>query len=269
MKLRAMPESRDADTTDDAVLGGRLRLRQPRRGHRVGHDAILLAAATYAQAGDHVIDLGAGVGAAGLALLARVPGTTATLVEIDPELAALAADNIARNGYAGRARALALDVSAGDAAFATAGLAAGSADCVMMNPPFNDPARQTVSPDPRRRAAHTAIPEALTDWINVASHLLRAAGTLTVVWRAAALNELLAALTPRFGGTLILPVHGRADQPAIRVIVAAIKAGRASLVTLPPLNLNDAAGRPTAAAEHALRDAEPLALASAINESKR
>jgi tRNA1(Val) A37 N6-methylase TrmN6 len=91
----------DTDTTENAVLGGRLRLRQPRRGHRVGHDAILLAAATGARPGDHLVDLGAGVGAAGLAVAARVPGTRMTLVERDPVLAALAAGNAERNGWAG------------------------------------------------------------------------------------------------------------------------------------------------------------------------
>src|ERR1700716_1966921 len=85
--------------TEDAVLGGRLRLRQPKRGHRVGHDAILLAAATGARAGDHVVDLGAGVGGAGLALAARVPGLHLTLVEIDAVLCGLAAENIALNGF--------------------------------------------------------------------------------------------------------------------------------------------------------------------------
>src|SRR5438876_10734157 len=86
------------DVSEDAVLGGRLRLRQPRRGHRVGHDAILLAASCPARAGDDVVDLGAGVGAAGLALATRVEGTSVALVEIDPDLAALAAEDAARNG---------------------------------------------------------------------------------------------------------------------------------------------------------------------------
>jgi tRNA1(Val) A37 N6-methylase TrmN6 len=123
--------------TDDAILNGRLRLLQPRRGHRFGHDAILLAAATPAAPGDHVVELGAGVGAAGLALLARVPSIDVTLVEIDAELAALAVDNIARNGFAARARALPLDVAATPEQFAAAGLSAGSRDLVLMNPPFN------------------------------------------------------------------------------------------------------------------------------------
>src|SRR3954471_22182461 len=95
-----MPADLDAALTDDAVLGGRLRLRQPRRGHRVGHDAILLAAAADAGPGDHVVDLGAGVGAAGLALAVRQPGVNLTLLEVDPELAALASENAVRNGLA-------------------------------------------------------------------------------------------------------------------------------------------------------------------------
>ena len=91
--------------TDDAVLGGRLTLRQPARGHRFGHDAILLAASTPAASGEVAVDLGAGVGAAGLALARRVAGLTVRLVEIDPELAELAAGNAARNGLGGRATA--------------------------------------------------------------------------------------------------------------------------------------------------------------------
>jgi tRNA1(Val) A37 N6-methylase TrmN6 len=260
MKSRATPEAREPETTDDAILGGRLRLLQPKRGHRVGHDAVLLAAATDARPGDHVVDFGAGVGAAGLALLARVPRVTVTLAEIDPGLTALATENIARNGYVGSARTVALDVTAGDEAFAAAGLPPACADNVMMNPPFNDPAQQQLSPDPHRRSAHVAAPGSLMRWIRAASRLLRPTGTLTMIWRADALDDLLSTLTPHFGGIFVLPVHGRAGQPAIRVLVAAAKVGRGSQTVLPPLILNDAAGRPTEAAERVLRNAEGLHL---------
>src|SRR5215208_1665832 len=99
-----------AESTEDAVLGGRLILRQPHRGHRVGHDAILLAAATNARAGEHAIDLGAGVGAAGLALARRIAGVKVTLVEIESTLKTLAAENAQRNNLADRARAALGDV---------------------------------------------------------------------------------------------------------------------------------------------------------------
>src|SRR5690349_36766 len=146
-----MSDTATADTTLDAVLGGRLTLRQPKRGHRVGHDAILLAAATQAQPGEHAVELGAGVGAAGLALAQRVPGLKVTLIEIDETLAALAQENAAGNGLGDRVRVAALDVAASDQEFAQAGVNLNSAAHVLMNPPFNDPARQNVSPDPQRR----------------------------------------------------------------------------------------------------------------------
>src|SRR5712691_1166938 len=149
-----MQDECGGETTQNAVLGGRLALRQPRHGHRVGHDAILLAAATDAQAGERAVDLFAGVGAAGLALALRVPGLEVTLVEIDPALVSLARDNIARNELSDRARAVALDVDAPPRAFAAAGISSASVDRVLMNPPFNDPLRQRASPQAGRRLAH-------------------------------------------------------------------------------------------------------------------
>src|SRR5438132_9286431 len=85
------------ETTEDAFLGGQLRLRQPKAGHRAGHDAMLLAAATAARPGGRVADFGAGVGAAGLAVAKRVPSVRIVLIEIDEALAALARQNATSN----------------------------------------------------------------------------------------------------------------------------------------------------------------------------
>jgi tRNA1(Val) A37 N6-methylase TrmN6 len=248
----------EAAITDDAVLDGRLRLRQPRRGHRVGHDAILLAAATGARGGEHAVDLGAGVGAAGLALAVRVPGIMVTLVEIDGGLAALAGENAQRNGLAERARALALDVAAPARAFAAAGLATGSAQRVLMNPPFLDPGRHRASSDLRRRAAHTAIEP--DRWVGCARRLLASGGTLTLIWRADGLAEVLAMLAG-FGGVAVLPVHPRPNAAAVRILVRAEKGSRVPLSVLPGLVLADQAGRPTAEAEAVMRQGADLPLA--------
>src|SRR3982074_1085626 len=71
------------ETTEDAFLGGRLRVGQPKSGHRAGHAAMLLAPAPPARPGDRVVDFGAGIGAAGLAVARRVAGIEIILVEID------------------------------------------------------------------------------------------------------------------------------------------------------------------------------------------
>ncbi|MBI1205271.1 MAG: methyltransferase [Rhodopseudomonas sp.] len=256
-----MPVDLDSiETTQDAVLGGRLQLRQPKRGHRVGHDAILLAAATAAQAGDVVVDLGAGVGGAGLALAARVAGVAVTLVEIDPSLCALAAFNAGLNRMDGRVRAVVAD--AGDSAsLAAAGLGQASADGVLMNPPFNDPRRQSSSPQASRRLAHVADDGLLPRWLAAANWLLKPGGTVTLIWRAEALDAVLAALTSAFGDVVVMPVLPRPGASAIRVLARAEKSGSGPRRDLPALILNDIENRPSAEAEAVLRAAEPLALA--------
>ncbi len=256
-----LDERRMADVTEDAVLGGRLWLRQPKRGHRFGHDAILLAAACPARAGEHVVELGAGVGAAGLALAQRIADIDVTLVEIDFGLAALAAENARLNGLDSRVKAVALDAVAPARAFAAAGLRPESIARVLMNPPFNDPARQRLSPDRRRRLAHAAGGSLLPAWIATAARLLRPRGTLTLIWRADGLADILAALAPAFGAIAVLPVHPKPDEAAIRVLVRAAKASRAPLAILPGLTLHDGSGRPTPEAEAVLRTGAPLLLA--------
>jgi tRNA1(Val) A37 N6-methylase TrmN6 len=244
--------------TDDAVLGGRLRLLQPRRGHRVGHDAILLAAATAVLSGDVAVDLGAGVGAAGLAVAVRVPDARVRLVEIDAQLAELAAENIVRNGLADRAGIDVLDVEGDAAAFTAAGLGAGCAGAVLMNPPFNDPARFMASPDGGRRAAHMGGLGHLKSWIAAAARLLRPAGVLTLIHRAEALEDVAAALAAEFGDTAVLPVHPRPGTSAIRIIMRAVKGAPTSSTALPALVLQDGDGRPSAASEEILRAARSL-----------
>ena len=239
--MNCVPMS-SCDCTEDAFLGGRLRLRQPRSGHRAGHDAVLLAAATSASPGQRVVDFGAGVGAAGLALARRVGGLDLVLVEIDSTLAALARQNAIANGIA--AEAVVLDVTATAEAFAAAGLSADSVDVVLMNPPFNDGARHRVSPDAARASAHVAGPATLEGWVHAARRVLKSGGVLTLIWRADGIAEVLAALTRGFGSLEILPVHGEAAKPAIRVLVRAVKGGRAPTRLHSGLMLNDEAAVP-------------------------
>ncbi|HWF97407.1 MAG TPA: methyltransferase, partial [Xanthobacteraceae bacterium] len=184
-----------SEFTEDAFLGGQLRLRQPGSGHRAGHDAVLLAAATPARPGDRVADFGAGVGAAGLALAKRVAGIKLVLVEIDRGLAELARDNARANGIV--AETVVLDVADGADAFAAAALTPDSVDVVLMNPPFNDPARHRASP--QKALAHVATATTLEGWIHSARRTLKSGGVLTLIWRADGLSEVLAALERGFG----------------------------------------------------------------------
>ena len=245
--------------TEDAFLGGRLRLRQPKSGHRAGHDAMLMAAATSVRPGDRVVDFGAGVGTAGLALAKRGAGLQMVLVEIDQALAELARGNAASNLI--EANVVTLDIASSAESFAAAGLSPDSVDVVLMNPPFNDASRHRASPDKGREIAHLADAATLESWLRAARRVLKSGGVLTLIWRADALAQVLAALDRGFGSLAILPVHGDAATPAIRILIRAIKGGRAPTQIHAGIMLNDESGVPNKQVQEILAGRGNLPLA--------
>ena len=245
--------------TEDAFLSGGLRLLQLKSGHRAGHDAMLLAAATPARPGHRVADLGAGAGAAGLAVARRVGDIDLALVEIDATLAGLARRNAASNSLA--ADVMVLDVEASADAFAAAGLSPDSVEIVLMNPPFNDSARHRISPDKARGIAHVATATTLANWVHAARRILRSKGVLTLIWRADGISEVLAALDHGFGSLEILPVHGDVKAPANRILIRATKGGRAPTRIHPALMLNDESGLPNKEVQEILAGKGSLQLA--------
>jgi tRNA1(Val) A37 N6-methylase TrmN6 len=247
------------EVTEDAFLGGRLRLRQLKSGHRAGHDAMLLAAATAVTPGNRVVDLGAGVGAAGLAVARRVGAINLVLVEIDATLAALARANAAANAIA--ADVVVLNIEASAESFAAAGLTPDSAEIVLMNPPFNDSARHRASPDRARETAHIATATTLESWVHAARRILKPKGVLTLIWRADGLAEVLSALERGFGSLQILPVHANLTAPAIRILVRAVKGGRAPMQIHASLLLNDESGVPNKWVQEILAGEGTLTLA--------
>jgi tRNA1(Val) A37 N6-methylase TrmN6 len=247
------------EITEDAFLGGRLRLRQPKSGHRSGHDAMLLAAATPARSGDRVVEFGAGVGAAGLAVARRVGGIKLALVEIDRGLAELARANALANAIP--AEVVLLDVTSGAESFASSGLLPDSADVVLMNPPFNDASRHRASPDKSREIAHVATAGTLDQWVHASRRILKSGGNLSLIWRADGIADVLAALDRGFGSLTIMPLHGEAAAPAIRVLVRAVKGGRAPTRLLAGLALNGETGGPSPYIQAILAGEDQLPLA--------
>lgn len=194
--------------------------------------------------GESVLDMGCGAGVAGLCVLARVGDASAVLVDRDEAAVALARENAARNGLGARARVLAHDIEA-RGGVAACGLEQGRIDHVIANPPFFQEGTQRPTPDAGRRAAHVAGASraaSLERWAAFAAGALRKGGSLTMIHRADALGEVVAALEGRFGGIAVLPVHPRPGLDAIRVIVTAHKASRAPMSIAPGLFLHDAAG---------------------------
>jgi tRNA1(Val) A37 N6-methylase TrmN6 len=231
------------ETTVDAFLGGALLLRQLRKGHRAGTDAVLLAAAAPPDFSDAALDVGAGGGAVGLAFALRRPGARIGLVENDRSAAALARENIALNGLADRGAVFEADILS-PARRRDAGLRDAGAALVMTNPPFLDPGKARLSPQPGRRSAHAmadAGPAPLGAWIAACLALAEAGGSLILIHRPDALAAILAGLAGKAGAVRILPVHPRRGEDAVRILVRAEKGSRAPLALAPPLVLHEGA----------------------------
>jgi tRNA1(Val) A37 N6-methylase TrmN6 len=219
--------------SEDLFLDGRLRLRQPIAGYRAGVDAALLAAACDAKPGERVLEAGCGPGAVLLAAAARRPDARFTGLERNQAALALVLENIALNGLSDRVSAIAGDVADGFKA-----LRLPAFDAVLANPPFFDDPGAIRGPHPARKAAYLA-PEGLAAWIAFLLKAVREGGTITLIHRADRLGDILGLLAAKAGSLHIRPVQPFADQPAKRVLVRAIKNGKAPLLLLPPLVLHD------------------------------
>jgi len=232
------------DLSEDGLLGGRVRLLQPRQGFRAAIDPVLLAAFVPARPGDSVLEIGCGTGAAFLCLAARVPGIAVTAVERDPELAAIAVRNLALNGM--KAIILAEDCCALPVL--------PPMHHAMANPPYWTGG--TASPDAgRRQAAHEDAP--LSAWIAALTRPLRHKGTVSLVLPAARLAEAAAEFrVAGCGSVRLLPLWPRADTPARRILIQARKGGRGADEVLPGLILHEANGDLTEAAQKILRGCE-------------
>ena len=231
--------------TDDRILGGRIVLRQPAKGYRAGVDAALLAAACDAGAGARVIEAGCGVGAALLAAAARCPGARFWGVERDREAAALARHNVAANDLAARVDVLEADIGAGERA------AGAPFDAALCNPPFFDDPQALRAPQPAKRGAFMAD-DGLGAWTGYLVKAVRDGGTITLIHRADRLADMLALLGAGAGSFQVRPIQPFADEPAGRVIVRAVRGGKAPLRLLPALVLHERGGAKHAAAAEAI-----------------
>ena len=224
----------DGNTVENALLGGRVRLRQPAKGYRAGMDAALLAAAVAAGPGQRVIEAGCGAGAVLMQIAARRPGAILTGLERDPAMAALARENATLNGADA-------SIIEGDVAAGFRALDLPPFDWAVSNPPFFDDPAALRAPAEGKRGAWMAD-DGLKAWTAFLLKSVREGGRIVVVHRADRLADLLALLGETAGSFAVRGIHPHADEPAKRVLVHAIKTGKAPLRLLPPLVLHDRSG---------------------------
>ncbi len=236
------------------VLDKRLRLKQIPEGFRTSIDAVLLAAACPAKEGQHILDLGCGVGSAGLCALYRVPDTRLTGIDVLPDHIALAQENAKINHKDQRADFIAVDIRDFESTLK------GGFDHVICNPPYLESGSYIPSPHQKKQIAigHGEDDIDLKDWIDAAHRNLKSGGGFTLVHRADMVDKIIRDFGKRFGAIEIIPLWPKLSYPAKRVIIRAIKDRKSPAKIHPGVVLHNSDGGYTKAAEKILREGQAL-----------
>jgi tRNA1(Val) A37 N6-methylase TrmN6 len=252
---------RGADTaaepvfTEDRLLSGRIRLRQPAAGYRVAIDPVFLAAAVPAEPHQVVLDVGCGAGAAMLCLAARVPQCRVVGLEMQRDLVRLAGDNAILNGMEAR-----VSVMIGDLLRLPPRLSPGAFDHVMANPPYNEKGRTVPAALPNKTQSTVEGDADLAAWVRFVLAMVRPKGTVTFIHRADRIDLMLAEIAGRAGEVVVYPLWAGEDREASRILVRGRKHIAAPARLSRGLVLHRPDGRLTDAAEGILREGRGLVL---------
>lgn len=236
------------------LLDGRVCLQQPETGLRVSSDSILLASAVHAQAGDAVLDMGCGAGAAGLCVMARCAGISLTGIDNQPDYIALAQANAEDNGCSAMARFECVDIMH---------MTHRMQDHVMCNPPYWRDGSWIKGPDETRNTALGQEFLGIQAWVDMAYKALKSAGSFNIVYPAKHLDILLSCLSPRFGAIEVFPFYSRAGDPAKRVVLRMLKDRKTPMTLHPPIVTHGSDGQHSQAMQAILREGQSLPIVRA------
>jgi tRNA1(Val) A37 N6-methylase TrmN6 len=240
--------------TDDTLLGGKVKFRQPASGYRAAIDPVLLAASVPDAVKGRVLDLGCGAGAALLCLARRREDLTIVGLERDAVMAELARQNAAANDFGPR-----VSIVAGDLLNPPPQVMVGSFDAVIANPPHLEAENATPSPNAAKAAATHEGEADLAAWARAAARFVRPQGFVLFIHRADRLAALRAALDQTgCGGLVICPLWPKLRTDPKRVIYLAQRGAKSEPRTGNGLVLHEHDERYTAQANAILREGVPL-----------
>lgn len=217
--------------TDDTFFGGRLTVRQPEDGYRYSIDALLLADFMRFKDGQTILELGTGCGIIPLILAFRYPALKIFGVEIQDQLARIAAENVRQNHLEERVFILHQDLKN-----LKLQQVPDQVQHVVCNPPYRRIQSGRINPHKEKAGARHEIFAGLADFVNMAARMLQLSGSLTTVYPATRLVDMVAHMRrANLEPKRLRMVHSKTGDPARLVLVTGVKGGRPALEVEPPL----------------------------------
>ena len=207
------------------------RIIQKKDGFCFGMDAVLLSGFAAVKEGERALDLGCGTGIIPLLLEAKTRGRHFTGLEIQREMADMAARSVRLNRLENK-----IDIIQGDIKEAGRIFGRASFDVVTANPPYMNDSHGLKNPDLPRAIARHEVLCTLQDVVREAAKVLRPGGRFYLVHRPRRLIEIITELT----GYGLEPkrlkfVHPFADREAKMVLIEAARGGRSLVRVEKPL----------------------------------
>jgi tRNA1(Val) A37 N6-methylase TrmN6 len=239
--------------TNDDLIDGKVHLLQPEKGYRVSMDTVMLAAAVPAKPGQRVLEAGTGSAGAALCVAHRCQEVDVVGIELQPSMAALARKNITLNKLDDR-----MQVVEGCVTTRPEELGLEQFDHVFANPPYLEHGSALRPPTDSKGIAHMDSTAKLKDWVKFCLAMVKKKGTLTFVFRADRLHDLLYLLQGKAGEVVLCPLWPRVGTPAKRVLVQAKKQLNGVLALSAGIALHGEVDRYTPEAEEILRKGKAI-----------
>lgn len=223
-------ELKDEERLDDLQRNG-YQIIQKKDGFCFGMDAVLLSGFAAVKPGEKAIDLGTGTGIIPILLEAKYEGEHYTGLEIQDEVAEMAARSVALNHLEER-----VSIVKGDIKEASRLFGAASFDVVTSNPPYMNDAHGLKNPDLPKAIARHEVLCTLDDVAREAAKLLRPGGRFYMVHRPHRLIEIITALTKyKLEPKRMKMVHPFVDKEANMVLIEAVRGGKSMIKVEAPI----------------------------------
>ena len=223
-------ELKDEERLDDLQRNG-YQIIQKKDGFCFGMDAVLLSGFAAVKPGEKAIDLGTGTGIIPILLEAKYEGEHYTGLEIQDEVAEMAARSVALNHLEEK-----VSIVKGDIKEASRLFGAASFDVVTSNPPYMNDAHGLKNPDLPKAIARHEVLCTLDDVAREAAKLLRPDGRFYMVHRPHRLIEIITALTKyKLEPKRMKMVHPFVDKEANMVLIEAVRGGKSMIKVEAPI----------------------------------